>query len=69
MKKETTHTEASEGAISTPAQHTPGPRRHRQGDTAMNPHPFTAAVAAELIVVLAIFLGAAVLVNLGSFIP
>lgn len=25
MKKETTHTEASEGAISTPAQHTPGP--------------------------------------------
>lgn len=35
----------------------------------MNPHPFTAAVAAELIVVLAIFLGAAVLVNLGSFIP
>jgi hypothetical protein len=35
----------------------------------MNPHPFTAAIAAELIVVLAIFLGAAVLVNFGALIP
>ena len=30
------------------------------------PHAFTAAIAAELIVVLAIFMGAAVLVNIGS---
>ena len=35
----------------------------------MNPHPFTAALAAELIVVLAIFIGAAILVNFGAIIP
>ena len=30
------------------------------------PHAFTAAVAAELIVVIAIFIGAAILVNIGA---
>lgn len=33
------------------------------------PHAFTAAVAAELIVLVAIFIGIAIIVNLGSILP